>query len=38
MLLTDVQPTTLTVDIFQFQPKLTGGANFCQTAETYLYT
>ena len=22
----------------QFQPKLTSDANFCQTAETYLYT
>ena len=38
MLLTDVQPYDSLVLHLQFQPKLTGGANFCQTAETYLYT
>ena len=39
MLLTDVQPyTTVTFYIFQFQLKLAGDANFCQMAETYLYT
>ena len=30
--------TTVTLTICQFKPKLTGDANFCQTAETYLYT
>ena len=30
--------TTVTFYICQFQLKLTGGANFFQTAETYLYT
>ena len=29
--------TTVTFYICQFQPKLTGVTNFCQTAETYLY-
>ena len=29
--------TTLTFYKFEFQLKLTDGANFCQTAETYLY-
>ena len=30
--------TAVVFYICQFQPKLTGDANFCQTAETYLYT
>ena len=30
--------TIATFHICQFQPKLTGDANFCQTAKTYLYT
>ena len=30
--------TTMAFYICQFQPKRTGDANFCQTAETYLYT
>ena len=29
---------TVTFYSYQFQPKLTGGTNFCQTTETYLYT
>ena len=33
-------PTFMAVTFYipQFQPKLTADANFCQTAETYLYT
>ena len=30
--------TTVTFYISQFQPELTYGTNFCQTAEIYLYT
>ena len=38
MLSTGVQSYDSDVYIPQFQPKLTDDANFCQTAETYLYT